>query len=309
LRVLAAFAHFSVLSLRRKIMGEPRTVPAIFLSEEEESLSGALPGTLSPTNLPSTSANSGESSDPDVEALSPQVGVDLPGVGHVFPGRQNGVDASDELPQTLRDYLDGKIPDNRNDKSAEARETLKAERDVLLAQLLFAARDLANRAIRTLRMPRTDDSGNGEISICRECNEVVNGVAPLRHKSTCRVVRVRRILDDLVELANPANQAATNDKKEGAPEGESADAGDGIRLRGEKSSLVGSIGRACGRCGGRFGIWSAVQRPEAEVELRSLGPNQCVEAGVDGHGHTLYTHYCDGIDYRESLSLLEDGAE
>jgi hypothetical protein len=278
-------------------MGEPRTVPAVSAPDAEVFLTDGTP-----TNSVETSENLDSSPlDPrpgaaNLWTLDP-LGVDLPGVGHVFPGRKNSVDSPAELLQQL------------GEKTSESREVLKAERDALLAELLFAARDLANRGIRTIRMPRTDDAGNGEISICKECGGIVNGVAPLPHTKVCRVGRVRRILDDLVELANPAYQIATKDKKEGAPEGESAGAGDGIRLRGEGARLVGDVRRACGKCGGRFGVWRAEQKPEAEVELRLLGSNQCVTAGVDGHGHTLYTHYCDGIDFRESLSFVEGGAE
>jgi hypothetical protein len=47
--------------------------------------------------------------------------------------------------------------------------------------------------------------------------------------------------------------------------------------------------------GARGGDWDAQQGPEAldELYLSRLGLNQCVSAGIDGHGHTLYTHRCD----------------
>jgi hypothetical protein len=72
--------------------------------------------------------------------------------------------------------------------------------------------------------------------------------------------------------------------KEEAPTGETAAAGEGIRMPGMKH-------RICMLCGESQGVWEG-EYSDGSVDLSLLGLNQRVGPGIDGIGHTLYTHRC-----------------
>ena len=50
--------------------------------------------------------------------------------------------------------------------------------------------------------------------------------------------------------------------------------------------------KLCPKCNRLDDLWDEVQRPQSSVRLNTLKKNQCVGAGVNGKGHTLYTHQC-----------------
>ena len=146
----------------------------------------------------------------------------------------------------------------------------RGRRDELLGQLIFAARDLAQRNLMLA-------AGVSPHADCCECfMGSVNSV--ITHTTTCKTGRVL-IIDGLLETSDFNGE-------ENAADLETNRAGDGIRLRGLNE-------RVCLKCGERGGDWVAEAKPEGEVELSSLGLNQCVGAPFQGEsGHTLYTHRC-----------------
>lgn len=204
-----------------------------------------------------------------------QCGVDVPGVGHVRAANIPGsAYVEGEVPETLRAFLD----DSRRLGHAPESEARILRRASLLIRLMFAARDLAELNVTPGR--------HGYLTLwCSECQVKLGGGK--EHAETCRTGRVTAILDELhaldggiakLEVHNP-------DTKEAAADRETGCAGDGIRPRGLAE-------RVCLKCGMTGGMWTAFQRPEAEVELALLGLNQCVSASADGKGHVLYTHQC-----------------
>jgi hypothetical protein len=154
-------------------------------------------------------------------------GIDVPGVGHQLPGGAvlRGRDGGrGEVPQPLRDLVDGVELRSRQctqcgglrddngicmggrmgsggsgrcaDPTYDKREEQKAQRDALLAQLLFASKDLAEGALGTLR-PR----GKMCVYYCCECRGfAVTAGAMIEHMPTCRAGRVLGILDELAKL-------------------------------------------------------------------------------------------------------------
>jgi hypothetical protein len=165
------------------------------------------------------------------------------------------------------------------DGAIDAINARKARREGLFAQLLFAARNLAEaNIVRALR-----DGGGyiyGEPLSCRECHFGATSAGVLRHATSCNT---RCVLGLVVELM--ALQESQPSEKEVAPDGEKGRADDGIRLRGLKL-------QTCLQCGERGGVWDAEERPETEIDLGKLALNQCVGASSHLPGHVLYTHRC-----------------
>lgn len=73
------------------------------------------------------------------------------------------------------------------------------------------------------------------------------------------------------------------------------------RSAAEAISPLPRIEQRCGKCLRVDGNWLAEQRPESEVYLATLAKNQCVSAGLGGHGHTLLTHDCAQAAHTEAL--------
>jgi hypothetical protein len=226
---------------------------------------------------------------PAESGSEPCPGVDVPGVGVTHgdccasqgsPVRSGRAYVVGEVPQPLRDFVDGvELLDNRcsvcGRTQQEKAETM-ARRDGLLAELVFAARDLANRNIVAGRCN----------AVCLECGAIALVPAQLQHKRTCSTSRVLRTLSDLIALTlEPYG-------KETAKDGETGGAGDGIRPRGLKD-------RVCIKCGAKGGEWDAAQH-SGRPNLALLGLNQVVGVGLDEDAYTLYTHRCEsrlrGVD-------------
>jgi len=229
-------------------MDEPRTVPAASTGEAQSRTE----------DQPACVAD-----QVDLSKSIETVGVDLPGVGHVLPGAP---------------YLVGAMSDALRQMVEQGDEE---QRDQLLCELLFAARQLAERSVLPVSadlawLPNAETRTPG--STCRECHATVFGVGrPLQHAKHCRTARVLRVLADLEQLTISRD-------KEGAQDGEQ-DAGDGIRPRGLKE-------RVCLRCGARDSAWLSELRAGVVVDLSNLGINQCVETAANGVDHVLHTHLC-----------------
>jgi hypothetical protein len=194
-------------------MNEPRTVPSVaidlLIAEREKFLTDSLP--LYPID-PS-----------EIEPCC--LGVDVPGQGFVHstecpvsPGWGYRWDSAGRLlPPALTKYL----------------------RELALAQLVFAARNLANsRLVMILEGPGTPLKA----ARCRDCNSVAID-ARVVHALICNTGAVLALIDDLCsDKLNPNNpiekEAAPADEPH-APESvrvgsdeETRRAGDGIRLSG-----------------------------------------------------------------------------
>ena len=250
----------------RAVNLSPAEAEEFWTGEDARFARGSEPGT---THHLSTAAGANTA----WEAAAPLccAGIDQPGVGRVHsagcprevsPVRSGREYVIGEVPQPLRDLVNGV------DLAAQQRE----RRDGLLAQLVFAARDLAERNLR-----RGSRSG-----WCVECAAVAypGNRGRIDHAPSCRTVRVLDIVRRLLDTCDFELEG-----KEAAPDEEAARAGDGMRQCGLRE-------RVCLKCGERGGPWIAEQRPYAEVVLSALGLNQCVSAGLEGAGHMLYTHLC-----------------
>jgi hypothetical protein len=197
------------------------------------------------------------------------VGVDVPGVGYTHSydcpnanrttrivGREH---VAGEVPEPLRSFFEG----------AAAKSALEDRRESLFAQLLFAARDLANYCMGAGR-ERTQ-------GVCVECGAGADG---LGHAPGCRTGRVLGLIDELLEF-NPT-------EKEAAPEGdEQGHAGDGIRPRGLQELV-------CLKCGARGGsLWEPRRVPNADFQTMVLALNECADAlPTISDMRVIYTHRC-----------------
>jgi hypothetical protein len=233
------------------------------------------------------------------------VGVDEPGVGRVHsadcprlssPWRSGREYAADEVPQPLWDFVDGATftdrrcsvcgarrlvsgacslvsggdgmggcPDPLHDYRLE--ETARCER--ILAQLPFAARDLAERNLRGA-LSNAGVGGHVIASSCTECR-VVEHLGVLRHSGTCRTGRVLDLIAELLaipefdlnkkEVASEEGMGSSQQLKPVAGDPEQDRAGDGIRPRGtrlkalraaaleEMAELPGRLTWQCNVCG------------------------------------------------------------
>jgi hypothetical protein len=165
-------------------------------------------------------------------------------------------------------------------------------REVRMAQLLFAARDLAKYHIAL----RDVSFGHAEQwrAVCCECDKVMLH-DEIRHTDTCRTGRVLHIVDELLAVPDDtrrdAPKAAAEEstfdpkKKEAAPAEETVRPDDGMRPRGLHEGF-------CLKCGKHDGNWDAELYPEDEFDLRKLKLNQHLEPSTTGKGYLLYTHHC-----------------
>lgn len=200
------------------------------------------------------------------------VGVDVPAVGRVHswdcpdqgsPTRSGREYVVGEVPQTLRNFVDGVLP---------TVSQLSEEADALLGQLIFGAYQLARS--------RTS-AGH-----CEEClMDVHLGIQA--HTSSCRAGRVYGLLEKISKIDFHPN------RKEAAPDGETGGASDGIHSRGLKPW------RFCINCGKCDTAWVAQNLPlgvNSPFDLNALELNQVLESCTSqGYFHrTLFTHLCEG---------------
>jgi hypothetical protein len=219
----------------------------------------------------------------------PVVGVDMPGVGHVqasYGGLSREVAAIERISPTAikesvaraetavlrgRPYRAGvgAFPETLR------RELDREDRELLLIQLIFAANRLADWSIAK-RLPWGPD-------VCPDCGAIITRITEkMKHQPTCHVGAVTEAIEQLEYQQLKSQQA-----KEEASTGESGAASDGIRTPGMKQGV-------CMLCSEKEGgIWEG-EYSDGSVNLSLLGLNQCVGPGIDGIGHTLYTHRCKG---------------
>jgi hypothetical protein len=233
-------------------------------------------------------------------------GVDVPGVGHTHAPDCPAMARRAQLPETLGDFvsepacrdavgiigkevreliaeIDGALSPQRRgpvagDPAIAAHDAQVAHREGLLAQLLFAARDLAEQSIL----------GGGWLAVadmpapacwCREC-QMTEHLGRLQHTDTCRAGRVLRIVAELILTLDPK-------RKETATDGERGSAGDGIRPRGLTE-------RVCLKCGARGGRWIIAEVPAATFDVSRLGLNRLVGTAWKSDEVAIFTHRCEG---------------
>ncbi len=217
------------------------------------------------------------------------VGVDMPGVGHTHAPDCPAMARRAKLPAALADFVSEppcrEFPSLVGKAAAELLAEINAglsalnerrnQRERLFAQLLFAARDLAEVNLFSGHLART----------CTECGKLEE-LGRMQHINTCKTGRVLGIVANLVSTLDFDPFKPT--EKEEAPDGETSRAGDGIRPRGLTV-------RTCLRCGARGlqdrGYAWITHDPQNYVDLSLLGLNQCVLATPNGK-QVLYTHCC-----------------
>jgi hypothetical protein len=184
-------------------------------------------------------------------SFSPDAVTRFPGEGSIWAKANPGLAA--HVPPSLLRLLNNEPPADliwRQRDSIEDGDLLVAldsslrilkarlvRREDLLSQLLFAARDLAERNILGKDWEPIP-AGAHAASWCREC-QMTEHLGKLSHTDTCRTGRVLGIVGELTstsdsEPKSPQQRgpvAGDPDGKEAAPEGETGCAGDGIRSR------------------------------------------------------------------------------
>lgn len=148
----------------------------------------------------------------------------------------------------------------------------------LLTQLLFAARDVADRNILCGSLA---PANTAPAAVCTECH-MVEHLGKLTHAGTCCTGRVLGILEALTDV-----EVNSDGKETGEKVGRAAD---GILPRGFK---------VCMKCGSHSGEWDAETVPENYARVEMLGLNQLMTHGPNGNWNIL-THRCEsklrGVD-------------
>jgi hypothetical protein len=196
---------------------------------------------------------------PGIDSTLP-AGVDYPGIGHV-KSTESGPRLVGEVPQPLAAQLD-----------------FEDARERAMIRLLFAARDLANRAMQRVRQPH----GIGEFLAatlavlpiffrCTECGRTGSAVELVRHRKRCNVGRVQHALEQLSKT--------------------------GVRdiATAQLSKPAVGDGHLCQDCGRRDTAWLVEERPANEIDLGLLRRNQSASVETSNGKRTLYTHLCPGI--------------
>lgn len=165
------------------------------------------------------------------------IGIDVPGVGHIHaytcPAMERHVRSAarpyiaGEVPEPLKSFVDGDEFDPELSAAdfeiIRHAELVQAERDRLLTQLLFAARNLAEaNIIVSFRSHET-----GKPLSCRECHFGATSDGTLRHARSCNTGHTFDILAALM-----ATLSFDPNQKEAATDGGTDRAGDGIRPHG-----------------------------------------------------------------------------
>ena len=256
-------------------MAEPRNVPAVSVVDAEDS-HGTLADTAeNPKDLDMRTTA-------DWLCCSP---VDVPGVGltHAHDcahsGRRYTLPAREgepgEMPSSLRALLD------------------QEERDGLLSQLIFAARDLAEANLRKSHLIGVVAGIEIRTVGCAEClRPALADHQP--HNATCRTGRVLSLIGALMALPVTTELDSTLNRKEAAPAEETGRAGDGTRPRGLSECV-------CLRCGKRGGNWDRKLVPESEFRVNVLALNECAApCPTPSAMRVVFVHHCEsklrGVD-------------
>jgi len=222
-------------------------------------------------------------------------GIDVPGVGHTHSPECPATARRSKLPEPLRSFVTDEaafiaarqIAQETRELIAEIHDKMSGmearrdRRETLLAELVFAARDLAMRNIQRGLTARFADPLGPEHSSCAECL-MVEHLGRLPHTPTCRTGRVLRIQADLIDTLYSHFNG-----KETATGGERGHAGDGNRPRG----LTDLVCLKCGERGGQDWSW---EPRTTEVDLKLLGLNQASRKCGPEHW-VVYTHGCQGV--------------
>ena len=164
------------------------------------------------------------------------------------------------------------------------------ERDRLLGQLVFAARELALESIHSRGLGAVDST----VPWCWKC-QIQEHLGSIRHRATCSTGRVLGIIEKLCKTlqTNPLEEG-------GAAAEETAGAGDGIRLRG-LDDLV------CMKCGQRGDAGWSWEPAVGALDLSLLGLNQ-VAKSCGATDHAIYTHDCAAVDGSYRVGGVRDQA-
>ncbi len=115
------------------------------------------------------------------------------------------------LPRPLHDFLDEDAPGGLPPLSVPDRNAAADEREPLLIQLLFAAKDLAETNIRITEPAWSRGPGMVRDRTCRECGLGAHGagtrIIHARHCKTGRVLDTIAALEKLSLESNPVEQA------------------------------------------------------------------------------------------------------
>lgn len=216
-------------------------------------------------------------------------GIDVPGVGHVVA--INSVSPSPEISPVCAGREDAVDEVPRPGDRAGGAPSLKETRECLFVELLFAAKDLAEGQIE----PATSD----EAAFCTVCVAEAKEGSAIHHEELCGVGRVLRVIGQLCAIARPFEGLDVHpSEKETAADGETPEAGDGIRPRGPSDALGRVVSEPmpvdllCLACGERGGEWICGSKV-ADGEAWSLRSNQRITSNVAQTGLFLYTHRCD----------------
>jgi hypothetical protein len=235
---------------------ETRTVPSISTAEAENFFTEGSPAWPAETReleahsnlskLPATAR--GRAYMPG--AVSPELAAYLDSTG-MEPSDAPGTTAGLTLELSPREVVELR-EFSRNDE----------ERDRLIAQLIFASRDLVAMFIREA-VADLDEPAR-----CLYCTAKARVARELVHESTCKAGRVAGVLSDLVNTAADSI---------GIPQARLAEAPAAIDL-------------LCFACGERGGEW---MRGDAAVGPAAITKgNQRVTGDNAGSGIYLYTHKC-----------------
>jgi len=230
------------------------------------------------------------------------VGVDMPGIGHTHGPDCPAMARRAQLPETLADFAsESACRDAAQVLGKEVRELIaeidasisaidarRTARESLFAQLLFAARDLAERNLRPSHVLAEYKGEEIRTAGCSECF-MSEHLGRLQHTATCKTGRVLRIVADLMTSVDFDRPSFDPNKKEATPDGETGRVDDGIRPRGLQQ-------RVCLKCGARGGVWTR-EFLDKFPDLSLLGLNQCVESDNCRCGAPddciLHTHHCE----------------
>jgi hypothetical protein len=189
------------------------------------------------------------------------VGVDVPGVGHVHWADCVRLHRA-TLPAT--DHVPGKVPEPLR---SYVSDLALVDREGLLGQLLFAARDLAQANIYDPR--RREPNRLGMFDGCQECRRK-SYLNTKPHLTTCRTGRVLDLVDRILAVGKSSTSQSI--KKEAAP-AEESHAGDGIRsgegcLRDAVEVVRSVVCEAAGAPVGHYGDHTARQIVISDVSLK-----------------------------------------
>ena len=88
----------------------------------------------------------------------------------------------------------------RNGQDARAFGESATQRERLLIELVFAARSMANHAIRRRPAGKNGEANESVIHDCRECGRISTGPTPIVHKPSCHAGRVMDVIFQIQAL-------------------------------------------------------------------------------------------------------------